>query len=108
MGAVRMNKKPHLENNNYMIETALFIASSAREVIEWQQYGSLRLSQTLVKFLNLQNELSITEKDAFLEKIKNEIKNNMDLRRDKEKYKKFLDSLIVEMMDEYKKRLSVI
>jgi hypothetical protein len=102
-----MSKKFDLGNNTYMIETALFIASSSREVIKWEQYGSLRLSQTLIKFLNLPNEIEILEKDAFLEKIKNEVENNMDLRRDKEKYEQFLDSLILKMMDEYKKRLGL-
>jgi hypothetical protein len=102
-----MKKKTHLENNTYMIETALFIASSAREVVKWQQYGSLRLTQTLIKFLNLQNEIEAIKRDDFLEKIKEEMENNMNLRRDEEKYENFLDNLVIKMMEEYKKRLGL-
>ena len=92
-----MEKKTKLNNNTYLIETALFITSSAREVVKWQQYGSLRLYQTLIKFLDLPNKIDVIKKDEFLEKIKQEMENNMSLRRDEEKYEKFLDSLIVKM-----------
>lgn len=101
-----MNEKDNLKNI-YILETALFIASSTREVIQWKQYGSLRLSQILIKFLNLPNEIDSLEQDPFLFEIKNEIENNIELRRDDEKYEKFLDSIIVKMMDEYKKRLEL-
>jgi hypothetical protein len=95
------------ENNIYMIETALFIASAAREVIKWQHYGSLRLIQTLTKFLDMPSKLESLEKDAFLENIKKEIHENSDLRSNEEKYEKFLDTIIVKMLDEYKKRLNL-
>ena len=100
-----MNEQSSLRDNNYIMETALFIASSIREVIKWKQYGTLRLSQTFIKILNISNEIESLKRDEFLENIKNDFEKNMHLRLDEQKYEEFLDDLIIRMLIEYKKRL---
>lgn len=97
----RENKK-----QEYLLELAIFMMSSARDVIKSQHYGTNRLLSSLTKVLYLPNQVEGMEKDGFLEEIRGELEKARPLMKDSKALSKFLDEMIVKMLKEYRHRLT--
>ena len=94
------------EENEYLLDLAIFMASSTRDVINFKHYGTNRLLHSLIRVLDLPNNVKQIKKDEFLEEIRMELEKNMLLTRDEEAFATFLDQLIVKMLKEYRRRLT--
>jgi hypothetical protein len=96
-------------SENSLFELALFVLTSARTIIdEPKRYGPRRLLDTLEKLVNLPlSDHRITD-DPFFEKIRNQMAAHPELRSSSvvfsERFKTFLDNMIVEFIEEIKKR----
>ena len=99
--------KSEKEEGHYLLELAIFMAASTRDVINFKHYGTLRLLRSLIKVLDLPNHVNHIEKDKFLKGIKMELEKNSSLTRDEEAFTTFLDQLIVKMLKEYRRRLTL-
>lgn len=95
------------KEDQYLLDLALFMASSTRDVINFKHYGTNRLLRSLIRVLDLPNHVDHIKKDEFLEEIRMELEKNRSLTRDKEAFTAFLDQLIVKMLKEYKGRLTL-
>ena len=95
------------EGSQYLLELAIFIASSTRDAIHWKHYGTLRLLDSLIKVLDLPNHIQCIEKDRFLEEVKIELEKNKSLRTEEEAFADFLDEVIQKMLKEYRNRLTL-
>jgi len=98
--------KTESEEDQYLLELAIFMASSTRDVINFKHYGTIRLLRSLVKVLDLPNHVKHVKKDKFLDEIRMELEMNRSLTKDKEVFANFLDDLIVKMLKEYRSRLT--
>ena len=95
------------EEDHYLLELAIFMASSTRDVINFKHYGTYRLLQSLIRVLDLPSHIEHIKKDEFLEKIRVELDEFREKRKDKEAFTRFLDQLIVKMLKEYRQRLNL-
>jgi len=99
------------EEDHYLLELAIFMTSSTRDVVNFKHYGTSRLLESLTRVLDLPNHTKHIKKDEFLEKIRVELDELRDefleKRKDKEAFITFLDRLIVKMLEEYRRRLNL-
>lgn len=94
------------EESQYLLELAIFMLSSTRDVIKFRHYGTNRLLRSLIKVLDLPNHIENIKKDKFLEEIRTELEMNTSLVKNDKAFADFLDGIIVKMLREYKLRLT--
>ena len=94
------------EKSEYLLDLAIFMASSTRDVIHFEHYGAWRLLSALIRVLDISNYVEHLKKDRFLDEVRKELLENRPLIKDKEAFAVFLDQLIVKMLEEYKHRLN--
>jgi hypothetical protein len=99
--------KNEIEEDDYLLELAIFMASSTRDVVNFKHYGPYRLMQSLIRVLDLPSHIEHIKKDEFLEKIRRELDEFLEKRKDKEAFTRFLDQLIMRMLEEYRHRLNL-
>jgi hypothetical protein len=98
-----------LPSKNSLFELALFILTSARTTIdEPKRYGPRRLMEVLEKLVNLPLTDPQIPDDPFFQKIRTEIAAHPNLSTSAvvftDEFREFVDTLIVEFVDEMKKR----
>ncbi len=99
------NDRTERNKKIYLLELAIFMASSTRDAIKWRQYAPLRLLQSLIKVLDFPNKIKEIESDEFLEEIKDLLEENRELRREEEAFETFMDEIIAKLIKEYENRL---
>lgn len=91
---------------DYLFELTAYMASSARGCLEEPpSYGTFRLIDALSRVLKIQEFLPDSERDPFLEKVREDIERNKFLKSSNpEAFVRFLDNLILELAKEAKRR----
>lgn len=100
----RAEVMPQTENKTTVFDVALYLISSARDCLDEPHiYGPLRLLEGVNRVIKLGESLNL--KDEFLERMKSKISDTVILvMQDREKFNESLENLLLEFVDELKKR----